>query len=53
MTEYINCSRFHTIFINDEHIKTDFGYNKLNIKYNNVSDVDRIEQSRKKHIGRN
>ena len=34
MTEYINCSRCHMKFINDdEHIKTDFGYNRLNIRY--------------------
>ena len=30
MTEYINCSRCHMNFINDEeHIKNDFGYNRL------------------------
>ena len=34
MTEYINCSRCHMKFINDdEHIKYDFGYNRLNIRY--------------------
>ena len=34
MTEYINCSRCHMKFINDdEHIKTDFGCNILNIRY--------------------
>ena len=33
-TEYIKCSRCHMKFINDdEHIKTDFGYNRLNIRY--------------------
>ena len=33
-TEYIKCSRCHMKFINDdEHIKTDFGYNILNIIY--------------------
>ena len=33
---YIVCTRCHTKFINDEeHIKTDFGYNTLSIRYNN------------------
>ena len=34
MTEYIKCSRCHMKFINDdEHIKNDFGYNRLNERY--------------------
>ena len=34
MTKYISCSRGHKKFIDDdEHIKTDFGYNRLNIRY--------------------
>ena len=34
INEYITCSRCHMKFINDdEHIKTDFGYNRLNIMY--------------------
>ena len=34
MTKYISCSRWHKKFITaDEHIKTDFGYNILNIRY--------------------
>ena len=36
MIEYVKCSRCHKQFINDdEHIKTDFGYNTLNIRYKN------------------
>ena len=32
--KYIKCSRCHMKFINDdEHIKTDFGYNRLNVRY--------------------
>ena len=32
--KYIKCSRCHMKFINDdEHIKTDFGYNRLNERY--------------------
>ena len=34
MTKYISCSRCHKKFINeDEHIKTDLGYNRVNIRY--------------------
>ena len=34
MTEYINCSICHMKCINDdEHIKTEFGYTRLNIRY--------------------
>ena len=34
MTEHIQCSRCHMKFINDdEHIKNDFGYNRLNERY--------------------
>ena len=33
---YIVCTRCHKKFINDEeHTKTDFGYNGLNIRYKN------------------
>ena len=34
INKYIKCSRCHMKFINDdEHIKTDFGYNRLNERY--------------------
>ena len=34
MTEYIKCVRCNMKLINDdEHIKTDFGYNRLNERY--------------------
>ena len=34
MTEYIKCVRCHMKYINDdEHIKTDFGYNRFNERY--------------------
>ena len=33
---YISCSKCKTKFANDdEHIKNDFGYNRLNIRYTN------------------
>ena len=36
MTEYIKRSRCRKKFINDdEHFQTDFGYNRLNIRYQN------------------
>ena len=32
--KYVNCSKCHMKFINDdEHITADFGYNRLNIRY--------------------
>ena len=32
--EYVDCSRCRMRFINEgEHIKTDFGYDRLNIRY--------------------
>ena len=36
INKYIKCSRCHMKFINDdEHIKNDFGYNRLNERYKN------------------
>ena len=44
---YIKCSRCHMKFINDdEHIKPDFGYNRLNVRYKQCV---RCRTSRREH----
>jgi hypothetical protein len=50
ITNYIVCSRCHMKFvIDDEHIKTDFGYNRLNIRCKNCVTCRTFNREEPKH----
>ena len=51
-SKYINCSKCHMKFINDdEQIKTNFGYNRLNIRYKQCLKCRTYQTEYRENIG--